>query len=116
MQTARTDFSRFLKRNRNETSHTNRALSDLFPMTGGETTELPIARGENKAVIKDFNPRKEYSVKVIAVNGNQHSRALQGKYAGMKNTFSLKQLFVSENIVFDCTLLCVLGKQANVTT
>ncbi|XP_057195961.1 collagen alpha-1(XIV) chain isoform X2 [Triplophysa rosa] len=51
------------------------------PVTGGETTELPIARGENKAVIKDFNPKKEYSVKVIAVSGNQHSRALQGKYA-----------------------------------
>lgn len=85
-------------------------------MTGGETTELPIARGENKAVIKDFNPKKEYSVKVIAVSGNQHSRALQGKYAGMKNTFSLKQLFVSGNNVFDYTMLCVLGKQANVTT
>ncbi|KTG38706.1 hypothetical protein cypCar_00013728, partial [Cyprinus carpio] len=47
---------------------------------GGETTELQIARGENKAIIKDFNPRKEYSVKVIAVSGNRRSRALQGKY------------------------------------
>ncbi|XP_067258708.1 collagen alpha-1(XIV) chain isoform X2 [Chanodichthys erythropterus] len=47
---------------------------------GGETSELQIARGENKAIIKDFNPRKEYSVKVIAVSGNLHSRALQGKY------------------------------------
>lgn len=100
-----------LNRSRNETLHTNHPLSDLYPMTGGETTELPIARGENKAVIKDFNPKKEYFVKVIAVSGNQHSRALQGKYAGMKNTFSLKLPFVSENIVFDCTLLCVLGKR-----
>ncbi|XP_067305122.1 collagen alpha-1(XIV) chain isoform X5 [Pseudorasbora parva] len=47
---------------------------------GGETSEWQIARGETKAIIKDFNPRKEYSVKVIAVSGNLQSRALQGKY------------------------------------
>lgn len=74
--------------------HTNHPLSDfcdLFLMTGGETSELQIARGENKAIIKDFNPRKEYSVKVIAVSGNLHSRALQGKYTGTKYLVSLKQ-------------------------
>ncbi len=74
--------------------HANHPLgdfSDLCLMTGGETTELQIARGENKSIIKDFNPRKEYSVKVTAVSGNLHSRALQGKYTGTKFLVSLKQ-------------------------
>ncbi|XP_052003748.1 collagen alpha-1(XIV) chain-like isoform X4 [Xyrauchen texanus] len=53
---------------------------------GGETNKLQNAKGENIAIIKDFNPNKEYTVKVIAVSGNQHSRALQGKYSEGKGS------------------------------
>ncbi|XP_049336161.1 collagen alpha-1(XIV) chain isoform X2 [Astyanax mexicanus] len=48
---------------------------------GGEWSEILIGKGENKAIINDFNPTKEFSVKVIAVSGNQQSRALQGNFA-----------------------------------
>ncbi|KAJ8394654.1 hypothetical protein AAFF_G00044570 [Aldrovandia affinis] len=48
---------------------------------GGEETEMGISKGQNKAVIHDFSPSKEYTVKVIAVNGDQESRPLKGKYA-----------------------------------
>ncbi|KAJ8353811.1 hypothetical protein SKAU_G00213780 [Synaphobranchus kaupii] len=48
---------------------------------GGEKTELYISKGENKAVIDDFSPHKEYTVKVIAVNGDKESKPLKGKYA-----------------------------------
>ncbi|XP_028841671.1 collagen alpha-1(XIV) chain isoform X2 [Denticeps clupeoides] len=47
---------------------------------GGEQKELSISKGDNKAVIDSFDPAKEYSVKVIAVSGEQQSKALQAKY------------------------------------
>ncbi|KAJ8291054.1 hypothetical protein GJAV_G00020860 [Gymnothorax javanicus] len=46
----------------------------------GEETELHLSKGENKAVIHDFSPDKEYTVKVIAVKGDRQSRPLKGKY------------------------------------
>uniref|UniRef100_W5LGS1 Collagen type XIV alpha 1 chain n=1 Tax=Astyanax mexicanus TaxID=7994 RepID=W5LGS1_ASTMX len=49
--------------------------------------EILIGKGENKAIINDFNPTKEFSVKVIAVSGNQQSRALQGNFAGTHQCF-----------------------------
>lgn len=52
---------------------------------GGERNDIRIAKGENRAVINDFNPTKEYTVKVIAVSGKQQSKALQGTYTGMKH-------------------------------
>ncbi|KAJ8273127.1 hypothetical protein GJAV_G00097750 [Gymnothorax javanicus] len=47
---------------------------------GGREHELQISKAENKAEIENFNPGKAYSVKVIAVSGNQRSKPLLGKY------------------------------------
>ncbi|XP_036791415.1 collagen alpha-1(XIV) chain isoform X4 [Oncorhynchus mykiss] len=48
---------------------------------GEEYKELRVSKGDHKVVIQDFDAMKEYHVKVLAVRGNQQSRALQGKYA-----------------------------------
>ncbi|XP_055780447.1 collagen alpha-1(XIV) chain-like [Salvelinus fontinalis] len=48
---------------------------------GEEKKELRVSKGDNKVVIQDFDAMKEYHVRVLAVRGNQQSRALQGKYA-----------------------------------
>ncbi|KAG7470129.1 hypothetical protein MATL_G00136030 [Megalops atlanticus] len=48
---------------------------------GGEETEVQISKGENRAVISDFDPSQEYAFKVIAVRGNEESKPLQGRYA-----------------------------------
>uniref|UniRef100_A0A674AGB9 Collagen type XIV alpha 1 chain n=2 Tax=Salmo TaxID=8028 RepID=A0A674AGB9_SALTR len=47
---------------------------------GKEKKELRVSKGDNKVVIQDFDAMKEYHVRVLAVRGNQQSRALQGKY------------------------------------
>ncbi|KAJ8268333.1 hypothetical protein COCON_G00135050 [Conger conger] len=47
---------------------------------GGKEQELQVSKGENKAEIENFNPGKEYSIKVIAVSGTQNSKPLEGKY------------------------------------
>lgn len=68
-----------MKRHANEPS-----VDDFCPIVDGEMNELQIGKGQTKAVINDFNPTKEYAVKVIAVSGSQQSRALQGSFAGKK--------------------------------
>ncbi|KAI4893056.1 hypothetical protein NFI96_005121 [Prochilodus magdalenae] len=82
----------------------------VLVLAGGERSELRIAKGENKAVINDFDPAKEYSVKVIAVSGNQQSRALQGNYAALLQLMHQLLLFSTcgnagvtavENLEFD---------------
>ncbi|KAJ8395287.1 hypothetical protein AAFF_G00034890 [Aldrovandia affinis] len=47
---------------------------------GGKEHEQQVSKRENKAEIDNFNPGKEYSIKVIAVSGTQKSKPLQGKY------------------------------------
>ncbi|TTF41799.1 Collagen alpha-1(XIV) chain [Bagarius yarrelli] len=53
----------------------------------GERTELRIKKGQSRAIINDFNPMKEYTVKVIAVSGSQQSRALEGSFAAQAQEF-----------------------------
>lgn len=60
----------------------------------GERNELRIGKGQTKAIINDFNPTKEYTVKVIAVSGSQQSRALEGSFAGMESTHSIITAFL----------------------
>ena len=59
--------------------------SSLIPRPGGKQNELRIPRGEAKVVITDFDPTKEYTVSVIALSGNQRSKALQGDYTGRRH-------------------------------
>lgn len=54
----------------------------LIPLPGGKQHELRIPKGESKVVITDFDPTKEYTVSVIALSGNQQSKALHGDYTG----------------------------------
>uniref|UniRef100_A0A8C0YF80 Collagen type XIV alpha 1 chain n=1 Tax=Cyprinus carpio carpio TaxID=630221 RepID=A0A8C0YF80_CYPCA len=73
---------------------------------GGKTSELQIARGENKAIIKDFNPGKEYSVKVIAVKDNVFKSIDMWDCAVIRFILSFSvSLFISHNPVdqFVCT-------------
>lgn len=65
------------------------SVDDFCPIVDGEMNELQIGKGQTKAVINDFNPTKEYAVKVIAVSGSQQSRALEGSFAGRKPTQSI---------------------------
>ncbi|GAA6087691.1 collagen alpha-1(XIV) chain isoform X1 [Tachysurus ichikawai] len=53
----------------------------------GERNELRVGKGQTKAIINDFNPTKEYTVKVIAVSGSQQSRALEGSFAAQAHEF-----------------------------
>ncbi|XP_031429590.1 collagen alpha-1(XIV) chain isoform X2 [Clupea harengus] len=49
---------------------------------GGEEQELFVPKGENKVVLTDIIPVKQYVFKVFAMSGRQQSKGLQGKYPG----------------------------------
>lgn len=70
------------------------SVNDFCLMVDGEMNELRIAKGQTKAIINDFNPTKEYAVKVIAVSGSQQSRALQGTFTGGILTRSMITVFM----------------------
>lgn len=72
------------------------SVNDFCLMVDGERNELRIAKGQTKAIINDFNPKKEYAVKVIAVSGSQQSRALAGSFAGMRLTVLACTVCLSE--------------------
>lgn len=87
------------------------AVNDFCLIVDGERNELRIAKGQTKAIINDFNPAKEYAVKVIAVSGSQQSRALAGSFTGRKRTRGLvffTFLFAKVNYVWLYHHLCLL--------
>lgn len=43
---------------------------------------LRIQKGESRAIIHNFDPSKEYIVRVISLKGNQESKPLIGKFSG----------------------------------
>ncbi|XP_041941676.1 collagen alpha-1(XIV) chain isoform X3 [Alosa sapidissima] len=49
---------------------------------GGEENELFVPKGENRVVLSDISPGKQYVVRVFAMSGRKQSKALQGKYPG----------------------------------
>lgn len=75
--------------------HANEPSVNAFSLiVDGERNELRVGKGQTKAIINDFNPTKEYTVKVIAVSGSQQSRALEGSFAGMESTWSIITVFL----------------------
>uniref|UniRef100_A0A8K9UJ14 Collagen type XIV alpha 1 chain n=1 Tax=Oncorhynchus mykiss TaxID=8022 RepID=A0A8K9UJ14_ONCMY len=66
-----------------------RVLYQSEPGKSSNHLSVPLVDGDHKVVIQDFDAMKEYHVKVLAVRGNQQSRALQGKYAGMYQSDSM---------------------------
>ncbi|XP_048882366.1 collagen alpha-1(XIV) chain isoform X2 [Brienomyrus brachyistius] len=48
---------------------------------GGQQQVLHIQKGESRAIIHNFDPSKEYIVRVISVKGNQESKPLIGKFS-----------------------------------
>lgn len=76
--------------------HANEPSVNAFCLIiDGERNELRIGKGQTKAIINDFNPMKEYAVKVIAVSGSQQSRALEGSFAGTESTRSILAVLLS---------------------
>lgn len=49
---------------------------------GGQQKEIIISKSDNKVLITDFDPARDYSVSVTAVSGSQQSRPLQGRHKG----------------------------------
>lgn len=54
----------------------------LFLPAGGQQREIIISKSDNKVLITDFDPTRDYSVSVTAVSGSQQSRPLQGRHKG----------------------------------
>lgn len=89
------------------------SVNDFCLIVDGERNELRVAKGQTKAIINDYNPTKEYAVKVIAVSGSQQSRALEGSFGGKEFTHSIVTafptfLFAEVNYVWLYHHLCVL--------
>ncbi|XP_075900293.1 collagen alpha-1(XIV) chain-like isoform X2 [Nelusetta ayraudi] len=51
---------------------------------GGEQREVKVSKEEAKLLIQDFDPTKEYTFWVSAVNGQQESKALQAKHEAQR--------------------------------
>ncbi|KAM3614957.1 uncharacterized protein V6R79_021344 [Siganus canaliculatus] len=47
---------------------------------GGRQKEIIVSKSDSKVLITDYSPSKDYTVSVIAVSGNEQSRALQGRH------------------------------------
>ncbi|XP_044192655.1 collagen alpha-1(XIV) chain isoform X2 [Thunnus albacares] len=58
---------------------------------GGKQTEVQISKQEAKLIIEDFDPSKEYSFKVIAVQGGQQSKPLQAKHEAQRSAVEMVQ-------------------------
>ncbi|XP_043089040.1 collagen alpha-1(XIV) chain isoform X1 [Puntigrus tetrazona] len=54
----------------------------LYSTDSGDERELTVSKSQTKAVIAGFDRRKDYSVKITAVRGDQQSKALMGRYSG----------------------------------
>ncbi|KAL4616970.1 collagen alpha-1(XIV) chain-like [Arapaima gigas] len=46
----------------------------------GEQQEIYVLKGENQALIPNFDSSKDYIVKVFSVKGNQESKPVVGKF------------------------------------
>lgn len=57
--------------------------SSFFSLSGGQQKEIIVSKSDPKVVIKDYSPRKDYTVSVIAVSGSEQSRPLNGRYKGV---------------------------------
>ncbi|XP_043089042.1 collagen alpha-1(XIV) chain isoform X3 [Puntigrus tetrazona] len=53
----------------------------LYSTDSGDERELTVSKSQTKAVIAGFDRRKDYSVKITAVRGDQQSKALMGRYS-----------------------------------
>ncbi|XP_068179735.1 collagen alpha-1(XIV) chain-like [Antennarius striatus] len=51
---------------------------------GGQQREIIVSKSDNKVLIKDYKPSKDYIVSVIAVSGSEQSRPLQGRLKAEK--------------------------------
>lgn len=49
---------------------------------GGDEQEMFVPKGENKVVLNDISPVKQYIFKIYAMSGRKQSKVLQGKYTG----------------------------------
>ncbi|XP_068592997.1 collagen alpha-1(XIV) chain-like isoform X3 [Cebidichthys violaceus] len=58
---------------------------------GGEQKEIEVSKQEAKLLIDDFDPSKEYSFKVVAVNGGQQSKPLQAKHEAQQSGVEMVQ-------------------------
>ncbi|KAK1789228.1 hypothetical protein P4O66_015173 [Electrophorus voltai] len=56
--------------------------------SGGRETELRLNKEEAKAVITDFDPSKEYTVRVMTLSGSQQSKPLLGTYKAPRSEVS----------------------------
>lgn len=54
----------------------------LGSLLGGEQREVKVPKEEAKLLIQDFDPTKEYTFWVTAVNGDQESKVLEAKHEG----------------------------------
>lgn len=66
-----------------QTDHCSSASFSPFLCPGGQQREIIVSKSDTKVLITDFNPSKDYIVRVIAVSGTTQSRPLHGRYKGI---------------------------------
>lgn len=71
-----------------------RRITRFLLFAGEQERHVKVSKEDPKAVITDFDSRKEYSFKVYTVSGSQMSKPLLGTYKGNQCVQCINVIFI----------------------